>query len=135
MSQENVDVVREAVDAYNRRDLEALMEVHDPGVEWHPAIQALLGGEAAVYWGHEGVREFVRDLDSAFAELRIEISEIRDLGERVVAMGHLRGRGKESGAETESYIGYLVEFKNGKMARILSFLDPKATLEAAGLRE
>jgi ketosteroid isomerase-like protein len=85
--------------------------------------------------GHEGVREFVRDLDSAFAELHIEVSEIRDLGDRLVAIGRLRARGKARGADTESHIGYLADFKNGKAIRIRTYLDPKETLEAAGLRE
>ncbi len=75
------------------------------------------------------------DLDETLAELRIEISEIRDLGERIVAIGHLRGRGKQSGAEVESSIGYVVEFKNGKVIRMDDYFDPEDALEAAGLSE
>ena len=63
----------------------------------------------------------------------IEISEIRDLGERIVAIGELRGRGKESGAEVESPIGYVAEFKNGKVIRLDDYFDPEEALEAAGL--
>ena len=48
MSQENVDAVRRFVDAYNRRDIEAMLEELDPEVEWHPAILALVEGEATV---------------------------------------------------------------------------------------
>ena len=62
-------------------------------------------------------------------------SEIRDLGERIVAIGQLYGRGRESGAEVESPIGYLVELKNGKATRIHDFFDPEEALEAAGLSE
>jgi ketosteroid isomerase-like protein len=133
MSEENVEAFRRGIDAYNRRDVEALVEVHDPEVEWHPVLQVLLGGEATVYRGHDGVREFVRDLDDAFAEVHIEIAEIRDLGDRLVASGHLHARGKASGAETESPIAWVVDFKSGKVTRVLSYLDPKEALEAAGL--
>jgi len=95
----------------------------------------VLGGEATVYRGHEGVREFGREIDSAFAELHAEISEIRDLGDRLVASGHLRASGIESGARIESPYGAVAEFKNGKVVRYRDYLDPKKALEAVGLRE
>jgi len=135
MSQENVEAFERAIDAYNRRDVEGVLEVHDAGVEWHAALQEMIGGEAAVYRGHKGLRELVRDLDEAFSELQIEITQIRDLGDRLVAVGHLRGCGKESGAEVESPIGYLLDLTDGKVTRVRSYLDPQEALEAAGLRE
>lgn len=133
MSQENVAVVKRMADAYNRRDVEALLEELDPEIEWHPLLQVLLGGEATVYRGHEACREGVRDLDEAFADLQAEQSEVRDLGEQVVAIGHLRGRGRESGAQTETAIAWLVEFKDGKAVRVREYVDPEEALEAAGL--
>ena len=135
MSQENVETFRRGFDAYNRRDVEAVLATVDPRVEWHPLLPVLLGGEATVYRGHEGYRELVRELDEAFSELRIDLSEVRDLGDWVLAIGHLRGRGKESGVATETEIVWLVEFKNGKGIRIREYLDPKEALEAVGLRE
>ena len=77
MSQENVDAFTRAVEAYNRGDIEAVLREHDPQVEWHPVLQVLLGGEATVYWGHAGVREFFHDLDDAFADLKIEVFDVR----------------------------------------------------------
>ena len=135
MSQENVEAIRRATDAYNRGDIDAVLEELDPEVEWHPLLQVLLGGEATVYRGHEGVRELYRDLDEAFTELQAEQSKFRDLGEQVVAMGHFRGRGRESGASTETAIVWLVEFRHDKAVRIREYLDPAEALEAAGLRE
>ena len=135
MSQENVEVFRRATDAYNRRDVEAMLATVDPEVEWRPLLPVLLGGKATVYRGHEGVREGVRELDEVFSELEAEQSEVRDLGEQVIAIGHFRGRGRESGAKTETAIVWLVEFKNGKAIRVREYLDPKEALEAAGLRE
>lgn len=110
-----------------------MLEELDPEVQWHPLMQVMLGGEATVYRGHEDTREGIRELDEAFAELQVEQSEVRDLGERVLAIGHLRGRGKESGARTESAIAWMVEFKSGKVVRVREYLDPKQALEAVGL--
>jgi hypothetical protein len=53
---ENVDAVLRFIDAYNRRDVEAMLEDLDPAVEWRPAFPLSLG-EATVYRGHEGARE------------------------------------------------------------------------------
>ena len=135
MSQENVEAFKRAIEAYNRRDIDTFVEEIDPDVEWHGALQALLESEATVYRGHEGVRQWVRDIDEALAEIRLELPEIRDLGDRIVAIGWLRARGKASGAETESPFGCVVEWKNGKATRLRSFLDPKEALETARLSD
>jgi ketosteroid isomerase-like protein len=135
MSQENVESFKRAVEAYNRRDVEALLEELDPEVEWHPALEVLLGGEATVYRGHEGVRELLRDTDEALGEIQVDFTRIQDLGDRIVGIGRLRTRGKESGAATESPWGGVATFKDGKAIQIRTYLDPKDALEAVGLRE
>ena len=135
MSQENVESCKRCVDSFNRRDLEANLKELDPEVTGRVVLLAMVGGESTDYRGHEGVRELWQELGEAFAEFQIEISEIQDLGERVVGIGHVRRRGKASGAEVESPIGYVVEFKNGKAIRIDDYFDPDDALEAAGLRE
>jgi ketosteroid isomerase-like protein len=91
------------------------------------------GREATVFRGHDGVREMLRDLNEAFDEIHIEISEIRDLGDGLVAIGRTHVRGKASGAETETPIGFVTEVRNGKTISIRAFLDPNKALEAAGL--
>ena len=130
MSQENVETFTRAIDAYNRRDVEAMVEVVDPEVEWRPAW-----GEAAVYRGHQGVRELFRELDDVLDEIALEYSEIRDLGDRVVGIGRVRMRGRGSGAQTESPIATVSEIRNGKAISVRSYLDPTEALEAAGLSE
>ena len=78
----------------------------------------------------------MRDLDETFAEFQlVEISEIRDLGERVLAFGRLQGRGLESAAEVESPVAYVIELKDGRITRVEDFFDPSEALEAAGLSE
>ena len=135
MSRENVEAFKRATEAANRGDLEAALEEFDPGVEWHPALLVSLEGEEAVYRGHEGIRQLYGDLNELFEKLRWEYSEIRDLGDRVIAIGHFRMRGKGSGAETEAPIGSVVDFKNGKAIQVRTYLDPNEALEAAGLSE
>jgi ketosteroid isomerase-like protein len=104
MSQANVEAFERGLEAGNRGDVDTLLEVLDTEAAWHSALHALLGGEATLYRGHDGIREMLRDLYDAFDEIRIEVSEIRDMGD-------------------------------GKAISVRGYLDPKETLEAAGLRE
>ena len=128
-----MEALKRGLEAYNRRDIEGLLEVLAPEVEWHPALMESLRGTAAVYRGHEAVRELLQDL--LLDDFSAEVTEVRDLGERVVATGRLRIRGKASGAETESPMGFVADFKNGKATLIRTYLDPKQALEAVGLRD
>ncbi len=93
----------------------------------------MFGGEAEVYRGHEGVRQFMREVDEAFAEVQIEELEVHDLGERIVMSGQLHAFGRVSGAPTESPIGWLVEMKDARIARMRDYLDPDEALRAAGV--
>ena len=102
MSQENVETTRAGLDAWSRRDIEALIELLHPEVEWHPALQRLVGGEAAVYRGHDGVRELMRDTDDAASDVDVVVSEVYDLGERVAALAQLALRGRQSRLEIQS---------------------------------
>ena len=63
MSQENVEIVRRVSDAYNRRDVEAMLDELHPDIEWHPWLQIQLGGGATVYRGHQGVRKGIREVE------------------------------------------------------------------------
>ena len=98
-------------------------------------LATMLGGEQTVFRGHDGVREMLRDLNEAFGEIHIEISEIRDLGNRLVAIGRNRARGRGSGVETETPLALVTEVKNGKTISVRGYLDPKQALEAVGLSE
>jgi ketosteroid isomerase-like protein len=135
MSQENVDVLRRGMDCFERRDVEAAIELLDPDVEWRPAFTALLGGEATVFRGHDGAREVMWQFWEVFSETHFEVSEIRDLGDQALAIGTMRARGTESGAEIESPWASLVRSKKGKATSIRVFTDPAEAIEAAKASE
>jgi ketosteroid isomerase-like protein len=135
MSQENVEAFKRGLEAGNRHDFDAMLEELDPAVEWHPAVKAMLEGEATVFRGREEVRKGFQDLVEAFDDLRFDASEFRDLGDELLAFGRVRAHGTESGVEIDSPLAWLVRSKNGKAIWVGSYLDPKEALEAAGLRE
>jgi ketosteroid isomerase-like protein len=123
MSQENVDAFKRGIEAYNRRDVEALLDELDTEVEWRPSLPVMLGGDETVYRGHDGARQLLRDLDEVLAERQLDLPEIREEGDRVVATGSLRIRGKSSGVLTESPFTWVADFKNGRAIRIQTYLD------------
>ncbi len=77
MSQENVEVVRWAYDAFNGRDFDALLETWDAAIEWHQFTQF---PDRAVYRGAEDVRHrfLKRQLVEQFGDFRIEVEELVD---------------------------------------------------------
>ena len=129
MSQENVDSVKRGVDAYNRRDVDAILRELDLDIEWYSGLPMIMSGSSTVYRGHDGIRELFREFDELFEEIHAEYGEIRDLGDRILAIGSIRMRGRGSGAATESPVATLSDFRDGKVIRIKTYLDPEAARE------
>jgi hypothetical protein len=77
MSQENVELVHRAVDAFNRRDLDAFLALSDAAAEVRSLVVAMEG----VYHGHEGVRRWWQELFAASPDFSLEVVEVRDLGD------------------------------------------------------
>ena len=136
MSQENVEVVRRGLEAWQRDDLEAFLSVIDPDVEWHPGLEGRVEGMGGVYRGIEGAREFWTVRRSEFQAFGLEFQEPRDLGDdRVLTLGHLRWRGAASGLEIESPFALVATVRAGKVVRSIGYLSHREALEAVGLPE
>ena len=131
MSEENVEVVRRSVEAFTAGDVERMLAYADPDGELHSAI--IGGAEGRVYRGHDGLRQWFADSMESFEELRTELTEFRDLGDRVVALGHIHARGRESGLELDTETGWVFTVRKGKFVRAEGFLSRTRALEAAGL--
>jgi ketosteroid isomerase-like protein len=135
MSQENVEAFKRGLEAGNRGDIDGLLDELHPEIEWHSALHALMGGQQTVFRGHAGVRRMIGDLYETFAYVHIEISEFRDLGDGLVAIGCTRNRGIASGVETETPLTLVTKIRDGKTISIRAYLDREEALEAAGLSE
>jgi ketosteroid isomerase-like protein len=135
MSQESMEAFKRVIEANNRRDYEAVLEECDPEIEWHAIFGMMFGGEATVVRGHEAALEHFRELDEGFAVRNVQCSEFRDLGERVVALGHVRAVGRESGVALDSPWAGVADFRGGKVVGFRDYLDHTEALEAAGLSE
>src|SRR6478672_6346252 len=133
MSEENVNQVREAVDAFNRRDLDAYLALMEPDVELTPYERVVEG--VGPYRGHGGVRTWWQETLAALPDLRAELDELRDLGDMVFAGGRLRGTGAQSGAPVERTLWMAVEVRGLKAVSWHTFASRAEALEAVGLEE
>jgi ketosteroid isomerase-like protein len=117
MSARNVEVVRQCFDAWNRDDLDACLRTWHPHAEFVSEMATELQGTDAVWRGRAGMRQFWEEWRTVW-NMRIEVSEIRDLGEKAVVLGHVQARGKASGVELESAVAYECEFDDGLIRRM-----------------
>ena len=131
MSQENVELVHLAFDAFNRRDRDATLALMDDDVEGVPRIAAIEGS----YHGHEGMRRWWNSLLDAFRDFTVEVGEVHDLGDVTVAAVRLRGQGAGGDTPTEAGTWHVAEWRRGRCVWWRTFSSRDEALEAAELRE
>lgn len=131
MSQENVEVVRQLMDAFSRRDIDGLAETTTSDFEWFPVFAARVEGD--VYRGREGIETFLGEIHETWEEFRPVPEEYRDLGDLVLALGRLRTRGRASGVPVDSQWGGVYDLRDGRVSRVRTFLDHGEASRAAGL--
>jgi ketosteroid isomerase-like protein len=128
MSDQNVELVRRVVDAVNSRDIPSLVELTDPDVEWRTFLSELR--EEGPYRGHDGLRQWLSDVNDAWDSLHVEIDDTLAIGEVVVMVGRLRYRGKGSGVELETATGWVAKFRRGQVWCVRLFREPESVLGA-----
>jgi ketosteroid isomerase-like protein len=133
MSQENVELLGRAVDAFNRRDLDAYLALQDSGVEFTPFERAVEG--LGPYVGHRGIRTWWEESFAALPDLSSHLDEVRDLGHITVARGRLQGQGAASGARFERTLWMVVAWRNSKTVWWRAFESEAEALDAAGQPE
>jgi uncharacterized protein len=133
MSEESVAIARRAYEAFNRGDLQAMVADLAPNFEY--ATTGAIPGMIGVYRGVEGILGFLEWMRSEFERPRIEVHELVDAGDQVVAAVMLRGRGKQSGVEVSWDVWHVWTMEHGKVVHGQAFTSRKEALEAAGLSE
>src|SRR5439155_15152253 len=126
-------IAMRATDALNRRDWDAFYGLITPDFEWLPAMPGAVAETG--YRGREEFKGYVLEVEATWQYLRAVMEEFRDLGDRVVLLGRMEGRGRASGASVDTPVAEIMDFRDGKLARDRVFLDHAEALRAAGLSE
>ena len=129
MSEANVELLHQAIDAFNRRDLDAYLALQDSRVEFTPYERAVEG--LGPYLGHDGIRTWWENSFEPFPDLSADYHEFRDLGDIAVASGRLHGTGAGSGARFERTLWLASEWRDGKTVWWHAFDSEAEALDAA----
>ena len=133
MSEENIELVRRAFDAYNRGDLDAVLDAYAPDavVDWSNSR----GLEARVFRGHGEIRRFTEGFLETFEEVRTEFmtrSRSRKASCSLENVAYLRGR---DGIEIQARSAWLITVRDGKQTSLTLYQTKQEALEAAEARE
>ena len=132
MSEENVELYRRGIEAFNRRDLEAFLALADPDVVGISRVLAIEGGS---YRGYGGTREWWKDLLGVFPDFRIEVVWVRDAGNLTVSELRNSAHGEGSAAPLEEFVWQVSEWRDGRVVRWQMYESEQDANEAAGLSE
>jgi ketosteroid isomerase-like protein len=132
ISKQNVEWIREAGEAWDRGDMEAfeaLLEGHvAPDAQFDPLYLDRV-------YGVGEVRQLWADMTEVWQDYRSDIEEVVDLGEHVLVVSHITGRGAQGGVPVDQRICFLCRFDGDKLLAAKSFASRREALEAVGLRE
>ena len=134
MSEKNVETVRRFLAAWERNDFDAFVQDWHPESEFFSAFMVQGEGDKTAFRGVQGMRQYWDEWHSLW-DLRVEVSETRDLGDTVLVVAGMTVRGKGSGVEIESPLAYVIELDNGLLRKVHTYLNVTEALKAVGLEE
>ncbi len=128
MPEERVELARRLIELFNRRDIAGIKEITVENAEIVPMRAAL---ERTVYRGTTAVDDFFAASDESWEQVRMHVDEVSEHGDRVLAIGGLSGRARETGMEIDSPMGWVVTFGEGKIASVRTYVNFADAREAA----
>jgi ketosteroid isomerase-like protein len=127
--EDNVERTRRALEHFNRGDREALRTMAAPSVEIVPLRAAL---EGTVYRGKDAIDQFWDAVDESWDSIRMDADEIVDFGGRVLVVGRLRGRARDTDVEIDSPMAWVLEIEDGVMTKMRNYVDIAEARRDAG---
>jgi ketosteroid isomerase-like protein len=135
MSQENVEIVRDAVVAFNRGDLDAWLDEYCTDDIDYRAVEGALDDHGPIH-GKGAMRAYLQDWIDMFDDFKTELVELVDAGaDQVIAVLRNSGRARLSGVEADLTFAVVYALRDGKVARGREYWTKEQALEAAGLGE
>ena len=134
MSEENVEIVRNAFAAFERGDIEGLLRLCDEDIVITQPPD--LPGVSPEQRGHRGVLEAMAIWPQQWDEYRIELLRVDAApGGKVFVAQRSSGRGKQSGVEVNMDFSFVFTVHEGKISQWRLFMQEEQAVEAAGLSE
>lgn len=125
MSAENVEIVKQALDGFNAGDVDGILPFLSDDFE--ATTPPELASEPDTYRGHDGIRRYFDSFKDVMEDIRWDLHEFHEAGDRVLVEFTLRARGKTTGLDFGQPAVMLWQLRDGKAIR----LDVFTTLEEA----
>jgi ketosteroid isomerase-like protein len=124
---ELTDRLRNAYEGFGRRDIQVVLSVMDPDIEWD-ATDAL--AHTGMYHGHEGVTEYIGSLTGVWEEFHLNPEQFTESGDgaHVMVLGNVKGKLAATGQEVEARFAHVLQLEDGKVTRLKVCLDRDAAL-------
>jgi ketosteroid isomerase-like protein len=129
MSQQDVDTIKGAYDAFARQDIEGVMAAFDDAIEWDVPDSVPWGGS---FRGKDEVGRFFGTLAEQLDELHVEPQEYIDADGRVVATG--RHHGNVGGESFETRFAMVWTMSGGKAVAFKEYSDMAPIVKAMEAR-
>ena len=131
MSQESLAVVRAIHAALASGESPVALGLLHRDIEYVNPPGAV---ESGTRHGIAAWEDAMRSMDDVFADVRIDVREMKAVGDRVVVLATYVARGRSSGAQRENEDGYVWTVRNGQAVRFQWFSDPSEALAAVGIQ-
>jgi len=131
MPQEALEIARQSFEAWNRGDVDAWLKHCAPGFEFD--MSRAVGPVHGTY-GRDQFRQAFEDFFEPWESVQIELDELIDAGENVMASvtGHFRGR---DGMEVRARVAYVLTIRDEAIEHICFYQERQDAFEDAGLAE
>jgi uncharacterized protein len=110
---ENVELVKQCFKAISAWDIDAVVRLYHPDVEFLPLTGTRV--ETGGYRGHEGMRAYLAEARELWDVLEPEGHQYVEMEDRVLVSGHCRVRGRSSGAESDPACAWVIVVRDGRI--------------------
>jgi ketosteroid isomerase-like protein len=129
MSEESVEIAKQAFARFNRQDDDAMLDLYAVDAVYHSRPDE---PDTGIYEGREAIRENFRAWRAMFEDLTAESDEYLDAGNSVVIVGRLSGRGR-SGVQVREPYSWVISIRDGEIVEVREYRTEEEARKAAGL--
>jgi ketosteroid isomerase-like protein len=130
VSEENVELIKQVQEAFNRGDLGAMVGLISPDAEWEISES---NPSARTLHGRDEIRAYLEDWRDTVQGLCYEAGRYIDAGDAVVQLGTMTSRVGDGDSRLTIPLAFVTRFRDGVAVRTEEYLEHDAALRAAGL--
>jgi hypothetical protein len=132
MSQHNIEFVLEGYARYNAGERKPALSSWHPDGEYHASSA---DPDSAVHRGIDAITRQYERWEEAYPDLRVEPLEAKGKGEKVFVWVQFIGHGASSGLPIDMELAHVYTLRDGRIARLVEYMDRAEALDAVGLEE